>query len=561
MTNPMSDSKVESKGTAAKGRPLGDAEVKVIDDTNAALQASDFRRAADLANLGIRHGMIHPALFSARAFWLQENGRHEHALEDFRRALTLSPQNPASLVAIGLCLMDMDRASEAVEYFDAALAIEPTSTRTLYRRGLALAKSGNHQAAQEAYEQILVLEPDHPQANASLASIAGRKGELEKARFLAARALEGNPHESTAKVALAITELAEKKFAAAELRLRQILQDDNLNASNRSAVYGLLGDSLDNQQRYPEAFDAYVKENEDLRRVNAQKFSSGRAIEAVRQMTAYFQTAPAADWRTPDDGGHTPGEARAHIFLLGFMRSGTTLLEQVLASNPDIVALEEKNLLNEPGDVFLTSAPGLDALAALDGAELTRHRQAYWDRVRAQGLDVKGKVFIDKQPLNTVKLPLMTKLFPRSKILFALRDPRDVVFSCFRRHFNVNIMMYEFLSLHDAADFYSSVMGLGALYREKLALNILDHRYEDMVQDFDGSVRRVCDFIGTSWADSMRNFNVIAPNVDLRSPSARQVTRPLYGEGMGQWRNYVRELAPIMPILRPWVEAFGYSAE
>src|SRR5262249_46159290 len=149
--------------------------------------------------------------------------------------------------------------------------------------------------------------------------------------------------------------------------------------------------------------------------------------------------------------------------------SGTTLLEQVLASGSNVVALEEKGTLNSLGDTYMTSSEGLDALAGICGEELETARQDYWTRVGKYAGELNGKVFVDKQPLNTVKLPLIAKLFPRAKVLFALRDPRDVVFSCYRRHFQINVAMFEFLGLEDAARFYASIMNLGEIYRDKLS--------------------------------------------------------------------------------------------
>ena len=104
-------------------------------------------------------------------------------------------------------------------------------------------------------------------------------------------------------------------------------------------------------------------------------------------------------------------------------------------------------------------------------------------------------------------------------------------------------------------------MRLGEVSREKLPLNVLDHRYEAMVEDFEGRVRAVCDFIGVEWSDTMRNFSEHRLVADLRSPSATQVRRPLYGEGVGQWRRYGEQLKPILPILEPWVVKFGYPRD
>ena len=527
----------------------------------AAVAASDLQLASELGTVALSRGLRHPSFFNARGLWLQESGRPQLALEDFQKALSLAPQDVGILNAIGLCYLKLERVPEAIESFEAAIAIDPDTTHTRYRKALALATAGNHEASQLEYENILAIAPDHVGAIASIASIAARKGETDKARQFANRALELDPHHPTALVALAILENSEKRYVEAERLLRRILTEGHLFDEARTAVLGLLGDALDGQKRYAEAFEIYCAENDELKRQHKQRFNGRRGIEAAGHLISYFESTPADIWKAPDDGAPRADGPTQHIFLLGFMRSGTTLLEQVLASNPRIVALEEKGLLNGLGEVFMTSKESLDTLANLHGSELERHRTMYWQRVRNSGLDVTGKIFVDKQPLNTTKLPLISKLFPQAKILFALRDPRDVVFSCFRRHFRVNVTMFEFLGLDEAARFYSSIMRLAEIYREKIPLNLFDHRYEDMVRDFEGRIRAVCEFIGVEWNDEMRQFNKFAPNVDIRSPSATQVRQPLYGEGIGQWRRYEEQLAPIFPILSPWVRKFGYPEQ
>jgi len=167
---------------------------------------------------------------------------------------------------------------------------------------------------------------------------------------------------------------------------------------------------------------------------------------------------------------------------------------------------------------------------------------------------------VDKLPFNSLKLPLIAKLFPDAKILFAIRDPRDVVLSAFRQRFEINTDNFEFLRLDDCARYYATIMRLVTLYREKLPLDLHEHRYEDLVADFDTSVRAVCAFIGIDWNDSMRNFAAAPRSVDARSASAPQIRRGLYS-GAGQWRRYRDELAPILPILEPWIARFGYPTE
>ena len=164
------------------------------------------------------------------------------------------------------------------------------------------------------------------------------------------------------------------------------------------------------------------------------------------------------DAERPKPVEHAP---REHVFLLGFLRSGTTLLERVLGMSDDVTILEERESLAALSQQFMHVPTGLEKLAALNGTPLDDARAAYWQSVRAFGAAPEGKVFIDKQPLNTFNLPLISKLFPEARILFAIRDPRDVVFSCFRRHFEVNSTMFEFLDLAGGARFYSAVIESG----------------------------------------------------------------------------------------------------
>ncbi len=539
-------------------RPPVDPEI--LAQVSAAVAASNLRGAADLAVIALARGMRHPTFHNARGLWLQQTRRYQEALTEFQSALALNPGNPTILNAIGLCCLKLDKGDDALRAFDAAIAINPNVAHHHYRRGLTLANRGDHEGAALAHQRALDLLPDFPEALASLASIAARKAQADKARDLAARALALKPKDGTALVALAILDIAEKHYTDAETRLRDVLSDPALGSQPRSAALGLLGDALDGQKRYAEAFQVYIQENEELRREHAPRFNL-RAIDAATSLLEYFRDTPRELWRAPDPGVEPKDGPAKHVFLLGFMRSGTTLLEQVLASNPDMVALEEGGLLNGLGDRYLTSFPAIDALASIGGRELQEARDLYCQRLGRTGLDVKGKVFVDKQPLNTVKLPLIAKLFPNAKIIFALRDPRDVVFSCFRRHFKVNATMFEFLNLTDSARFYAAIMALAEVLRDKLPLNLFEHRYEDMVVDFETRVRAVCDFVGVPWNDSMKDFNKYAPAVDLRSPSATQVRKPLYSEALAQWRRYEEQLAPIQPILRPWVEKFGYPVD
>jgi hypothetical protein len=161
--------------------------------------------------------------------------------------------------------------------------------------------------------------------------------------------------------------------------------------------------------------------------------------------------------------------------------------------------------------------------------------------------------------LGSVVIPLIARLFPAARILFAERDPRDVVLSCFRRGFKVNPSMYQFVSLEGAARFYDAVMGVADRYRRLVPERVHAVRYESLVTDFEGQVRAICAFTGLEWTESLNDFAQTARSRTIRTPSAPQVRKGLYTSGAGQWRRYARHLAPVRPVLDRWVAALGYD--
>jgi hypothetical protein len=249
------------------------------------------------------------------------------------------------------------------------------------------------------------------------------------------------------------------------------------------------------------------------------------------------------------------------VFLLGFPRSGTTLLEQALAAHPDAAVLDEAPTLLAAETEFLRRDDGLAALEALDDAALDSWRDRYWRVARAAGAAPQGKVFIDKMPLASLSLPLIQRLFPHARILLALRDPRDVVLSCFRQDFRPNGATWRMLTLEGAAQLYDDTMTLVAAYRQVLPLQLREVRYERLVEAFAAELAAICDFVGLTWTDDLLDFAQQARARVITTPSAAQVRKGLYRGGEGQWRSYRDPLQSVLPMLAPWVERFGYPTD
>jgi tetratricopeptide (TPR) repeat protein len=530
-----------------------------VDSVIAAIMGGDYQKASQLAGSVLALGQRHPVLHNARALAFQQQGLFREALEEFTQAAALAPNDANIQNAIGVCHLNLNNPLEAIRAFDAAIVLAPSNAQAYYRKGWTLEMLGDPAEARRFYERAIELDPRHADALAGLAGLIAVAGESAQAEALAKRALAINPNQSTAVVAMGVVDMEAGNHSSADQRFRSVIDNPALTPRARVAVRGLMADALDGLGRTDEAFATYQLEKNEMRKLYGPHYMGAtRPQETTDQIATFLAASSPDDWTAPAETGAQGARPAVHAFLLGFPRSGTTLLEQVLATSPQVKALEEQDFLADAAHTYLTSEEGFRRLASLSEAELANLRNAYWRRVAEQGIDVAGKTFIDKLPMHTVKLPLIAKLFPNARVIFALRDPRDVILSCYRRHFRPNPVMFEFLTLDGAAELYASTMRLGQIARAKLPLAFQEHRYEDTVGDFDRSAAAVCAFIGVEWSEAMRDFHRVETGLNVQSPSAAQIRRPLRTDSVDAWRRYGSHLSPALPLLKPWIERFGY---
>lgn len=551
------------------GSPLAGVSLEhCLRGIEAALRSGDGARAFALAETGAARGFEHPHLLALASQARLAAGDGAAALAHAEKARELAPRNPDVLNVLGLALVFAGRAGEALAVYDAALRQAPGTAALYFNKAEALEGLSRLKQARQLYERVLAIQPNHAEALARLANLAALTGDTTAARDYATRALALNPGEAAAALALASADLDDKDYGAVLQRAGRVAQDPATRPVNRSIAQGLIGDAQAAMGRPAEAFAAYAASNATLRAWFQPAYEAPgieRAPQRLQRLTEYFRAADPAAWRAGTDAPLSKPSARSplhtHVFLVGFPRSGTTLLEQVLAAHGDVEAMEERDCLTRAIDDFVVKAGGLDRLAGLSGKDLDPWRKAYWAHAAEFGATPARGVFIDKMPLNSVLLPLIAKLFPNAKILFALRDPRDVVLSCFRRRFGMSVQMYEFLTLEGAARYYDGVMGLAAICRDLLGLDTHVLRYEDMVGDFEGEMRKACAFLGLAWQEGMKDFAAGMRARAVDTPSAAQVARGLYTQGAGQWRAWRAQLKPVLPLLAPWVARFGYEEE
>jgi tetratricopeptide (TPR) repeat protein len=536
------------------------ADHAALSAVHAAAQRGAHSEAAALAAAALADGLEHPLLLNVAALNLEMQGRITEAEQLLQRAVALAPSDLGSRNALGLCLLRLDRPEEALAQFDAILELDSSLPFAHASRANTLFTLGAIGDAEASYRRALELDANQGVALAGLARIASSRGAHREARELAERALASLPGFPDAVMSLAAAELGERQVNRAEVRLRALLTDSRLAPVERAYATGLLGDVLDAKSLPDQAFAAYTSCNQQLQQLYAGRFSAGpSALDYARALTHYFEQVPPQFAAATEPFSVSAQPSSNHVFLLGFPRSGTTLLEVVLEGHPEVVSLEENELLLDGVREFMRGPSDLDRLMRAGPAALEPLRAAYWRSVATAGIVVAGKVFVDKHPLNTLKLPLIARLFPRAKILFACRDPRDVVLSCFRHRFQMSAPIYELLSLQGAARYYDAVMALAVCLTSALKLDMCLVRHEDVVTEFTREMKRVCSYLNLEWVPAMGDFALRTQKREVLTPSTAQLVRGLNTEGLGQWRRYEAELLPVLPLLQPWVKRFYYD--
>jgi tetratricopeptide (TPR) repeat protein len=487
-----------------------------------------------------------------------ERGELQQGIAFLERARRANPTHAHVLSNLGCAYRNSGRLEDARRALEAAVAAEPKFAVAQHNLGNVLLDLGERNAAAACYAKAVELQPRYADALAALAGLAEGEHRLDQAMTLAGRALQIAPHNATARLTRAKVLIRTGDTASAIADLKAMLDEPGLTGVSRAIAEGHLGDAFDQLGDYDEAFAHYTAANQIQLEQHAETFAHDAGVMSpptVRRLRSLLQEADVTQWRH----GSARGDSTP-VFLVGFPRSGTTLLDQVLASHPAIGTLEERPALVDACAALLAPGAGVHEWADLRPAVLVELQERYLARVsQFLGAAPRRHMLIDKFPLNAILLPVIARIFPDARVILALRDPRDVVLSCYQQRFAMNGAMYQLLRLDSAAAFYDDVMNLVAECRERLPLRIHEVRYEQVVGDFDAAVGDLLAFLGLPWSDAVRNFAATARQRVVDTPSAAQVVRPLYLSSRGKWRNYRRFLDPVLHVLAPWVAAYGYE--
>lgn len=525
-------------------------------------------------------------------------------------------------------LLRQRRSGEAKTILARAFELAAGDAELLEEVGRSFEDAGDPKEARRAYTHCLLTDPDRYLAHARLGNIKFQEGNTPEATFHLERASTLKPDDPAVlnnlglmyqmgdqpEKAIATLKRALEKGAAEDLvkgTLAGIYEDCNMLEPLKS----LLEDALPKYPRdfYLNLIAAQLKRREGdltgarahLERVNVSQqpsdakivyhFELGRILDAAGDSEAAYehfalgnrlaaseptfqafnktsarqqvQNLAALDfvsWSKPEEQA---GDAEsAPAFLIGFPRSGTTLLTQVLDAHPDIEVLEEKPVLARlVGHLHGLSKrqetkPFPQCLETLSSEDIRSLRVHYFIHADSLRQRKASPCLVDKFPLHILDLPLITKLFPRAKIIFALRHPCDVVLSCFMQNFGPNAAMVNFLTMEDSITYYTEVMNFWNQCRKRIPLDLHEVRYERLVEYFEDEARALISFVGVPWNEEVLRYREQALSKPrINTPSYHQVVRPIYQDAKARWRRYKKFLDPHLSRLEPFCKDYGYD--
>jgi tetratricopeptide (TPR) repeat protein len=446
----------------------------------------------------------------------------------YRRAQKLLGKPSAILIAnLAWNLKNQGRIAESRALYEDSVRLDPAIFQTLYGWARMEETDRNFARAGELLDAAERLSPGTPSVLLQRAILHGRVKDYDKA--------------------LAALDDIERRREGAGLGPIELSEK------------GLL---LDKMGRYADAFLAFNEAKRTLRALTGQSYMAEEAAALVRRLSAFFvaprvKILPRAGLRS---------DVAQPIFIVGFPRSGTTMIEQTLSAHPRISAGDELPIINELTGLIprVLNSPLAypEAFAELwlgDQIEgLDNLRDYYLQRARHLGaFDKSARWFTDKMPLNETHLGLIALIFPQAPIIHLLRHPLDVVLSVFSNHLTHGF--YCAYDLTSIAQHYVLVMDLVEHYRREMALRYLQVRYEDVIDSQEEKVREMLAFVGAPYDRRCLDFH--ENRRYARTASYAQVTEKLYDRSRYRYRAYLKELQPVISLLEPIIRRLGYTIE
>lgn len=477
-------------------------------------------------------------------------GDFEEAIGRLQLLAQQAPDFADPVLALHAIYTKQGREDDAYEAIAEAARRNSNHAQTRSSYANEAARRNDYGIAEREYEAALALDPRDGAAIVGLASMLERMNREDELLPLLQRAVASgaDPEPVSYIEAMNLRRAGDFEGALAAL-----------DASKEAVVPGrrfhLRGVLLDRLGLHDQAFAAWRAMNDFwLEDPTQPRMRAAR----YRDKVAHDTLVTARDWVNGWNPAPVADGLPDPVILLGFPRSGTTLLDTMLMGAPHALVMEEQPFFTELEQRF----GGIEAIATLDQAALQDGRAYYYGRVAALGAVTPETLIIDKHPLHANSIAVIKRFFPKARFILALRHPMDVLLSCYLTNFRINNAMANFLDLDDAAALYDLTFAHWEKARAVFDLPVKTVVYERLVEDTARELRPLFDWLELDWpGDDLDHREAARARGVVQTASYAQVTEPIYQRARGRWHNYRHHLEPVIETIRPWVEKFGYGLD
>ncbi|MBT3990640.1 MAG: tetratricopeptide repeat protein [Rhodospirillaceae bacterium] len=512
-----------------------------------------------------------------------QQGRYELAEGAFLRAIEIDGTFLLAFSNLATTYMAMDWLDRAEEVCRTALRIEPNFVPAIHSLGVVLSRNKQFDGAEQAFRQVMDIAPGHSQAISNLAALYSAQSRFDEAEELFKCAIQLEPKSAHAHINLGVcyAELGQMEQALKSLKtavacdpnnidayyalstsgkevlepatpahIAALLESDRvaLTSDQRTKAHFTLAMQNERSGDLGHSFDYYISGNQqraELLAADGQVFDPVLHREEFDQLKATFTSdffAQRAEW-----GAKKSNVISSPIFVIGMPRSGTTLIEQIIAAHPKAEGAGELADIPTFIDGFKRATGGDDEFPA-SVKHLTLDQVSSWSETYSAKLEKlsNGAAYVvDKTPFNYANLWLIQMMYPAAKIIHCKRDLRDVGLSCFQQNF---VQPHPWsCNLEHVGSYIKAYVDLMAYWQATLSLDILDVSYEDLVADPATDCRRIIEFLGLDWQDDVLNFH--AAESKVKTASKWQVREPVYQRSVGRWEKYKAQLKPLNDVL------------
>ena len=545
------------------------------------------------------------------------------AEDNLKKILDIDENNLKALFILGSVFIQTEQLDSAIDYLNKVNNIDPNIANVHNNLGIVYIKLKKFQDAKKFFNKTLEINPSHLDAYNSLGIVYAELGDLNQALFNVKKVLELNSNfvsahnnlgliykkfehfneaETSFKKAIEI----DFKFIESHYNLMELYEKGNQNdklesivnnfeklfkANSITSLYrghilykkdlfleaikslesfsienkinlevdriNLLGKSYDKIGNINDAFLSFEKANLLNTNLKIEGINKNNFLNEIKIRINYFKNIKIVE-KLPKQSQNYQDP----VFMIGFPRSGTTLLDTILRSHPMIEVIEEKSsvkkIVNSLNKLTNNIFEGFNNIKDVNIKEI---RKNYFEDLLSY-IDHHDKdfIYIDKLPLNIVYIAEILKIFPHAKFIISFRHPCDCILSCYMQNFKLNDSMSNFLNLKDTAVTYDLIMNLLKIYKSKFNFNFYEIKYENLISKFDNEIKNLLGFLELPWNDSVLEYQKTASERErIFTPSYDQVIKPLYLKSAGRWKKYENKLSNVYPILEPWIKEFKYE--